>query len=57
MITTRTTTDATLFAGLRDVAPDGSQTLPSQLVTPLRLTGMRPGVPRIGDRPAAVGRA
>jgi ABC-2 type transport system ATP-binding protein len=46
VITTQSTRDVTLFAGLRDLAPDGSQTLPSQLVTPLRLTGMRPGVPR-----------
>jgi ABC-2 type transport system ATP-binding protein len=46
VITTRSTRDVTLFAGLRDVDDDGSSTLPSQLVAPLRLTGMRPGVPR-----------
>ncbi|NYJ73502.1 alpha/beta fold hydrolase [Allobranchiibius huperziae] len=44
-ITARTTTDATLFASLHDVAPDGSDTLPSGLVAPIRLTGLRPGVP------------
>jgi ABC-2 type transport system ATP-binding protein len=31
---------ATLFAKLYDVAPDGSMTLPSGLVSPLRLTGL-----------------
>jgi ABC-2 type transport system ATP-binding protein len=46
VITTTSTSDVTLFAGLRDVASDGSATLPSQLVAPLRLTGMSPGVPR-----------
>jgi ABC-2 type transport system ATP-binding protein len=46
VITTRSTSDVTLFASLRDVGTDGSSTLPSQLVAPLRLTGMRPGVPR-----------
>ena len=45
-VTARSSTDVTLFAGLRDVAPDGTATLPSQLVAPLRLTGMRPGVAR-----------
>ena len=35
------TTDATLFAKLYDVSPDGSQTvLPNQLVAPIRLTGL-----------------
>ncbi|HEX3336366.1 MAG TPA: ATP-binding cassette domain-containing protein [Jatrophihabitans sp.] len=43
---TSTANDATLFASLRDLAPDGSSTLPSQLVSPIKLTGMRPGVPR-----------
>ena len=46
MVTARTTTDATLFAALRDLAPDGTLDLPSQLVAPIRLTGLRPGVPR-----------
>ena len=32
VITTRSTSDVTLFAGLRDLTPDGSATLPSQLV-------------------------
>jgi ABC-2 type transport system ATP-binding protein len=46
VVTAQTTRDVTLFAGLRDLAPDGTSTLPSQLVSPIRLTGMRPGVPR-----------
>src|SRR3954452_15732369 len=40
-----TTRDATLFVGLRDVSTDGSSTLPSQLVAPVRLTGLTPGTP------------
>jgi ABC-2 type transport system ATP-binding protein len=44
-VTPRTTTDATLFVGLRDVASDGTNTLPSQLVSPVKLTGMTPGKP------------
>ncbi|MCU1657849.1 MAG: transporter related protein [Pseudonocardiales bacterium] len=44
-VTTRTTTDATLFVALHDVAPDGTDVLPSGLVAPLRLTGLRPGQP------------
>ncbi|MGI8679263.1 MAG: alpha/beta fold hydrolase [Jatrophihabitans sp.] len=44
-VTARTTRDAVLFAGLRDVAPDGSYTLPSQLISPLKLTGLTPGQP------------
>src|SRR3954452_3069701 len=43
---TSSASDVTLFAGLRDLAPDGSEQLPSQLIAPFRLTGMRPGVPR-----------
>ena len=43
-ITPRTTSDATLFASLHDVAPDGTDTLPSGLVAPIRLTNLRPGV-------------
>ncbi|WP_375488736.1 alpha/beta fold hydrolase [uncultured Jatrophihabitans sp.] len=46
-VTTRSSTDAVLFVGLRDVDRDGSPTLPSQLVSPIKLTGMRPGAPRI----------
>jgi ABC-2 type transport system ATP-binding protein len=38
-----TSSDATLFAKLYDVAPDGSATLPQRLAAPLRLTGLRPG--------------
>ncbi len=40
---TSTSDDAVLFAKLYDVAPDGSQTLPSQLVTPIRVTDTREG--------------
>ncbi|WP_225448132.1 alpha/beta fold hydrolase [Streptacidiphilus sp. P02-A3a] len=37
------TTDATLFAKLYDLSPDGSQSvLPNQLVAPVRLTGLTP---------------
>jgi ABC-2 type transport system ATP-binding protein len=36
-------TDATLFASLHDVSADGTDTLPSGLVAPLRLTGLTPG--------------
>jgi ABC-2 type transport system ATP-binding protein len=46
-VTAKSSSDVTLFAGLRDVAPDGTTTLPSQLVSPLRLTGMQPGVGRV----------
>lgn len=42
---TSTTTDATLFASLRVVAPDGSATLPRSLVSPIRVTGLTPGEP------------
>jgi ABC-2 type transport system ATP-binding protein len=45
-ITARTSTDATLFVGLHDVAPDGADVLPSNLVAPLLVTGLRPGTPR-----------
>ena len=45
-VTARTSRDAVLFAALRDLAPDGEQQLPSQLVAPIRLTGLRPDVPR-----------
>jgi ABC-2 type transport system ATP-binding protein len=38
--------DATLFASLHDVAPDGTDTLPEGLVAPIRLTGLTPGVAR-----------
>jgi len=43
---TSSTTEAQLFLGLRDVAPDGSATLPSHLVSPIRLTGLTPGTAR-----------
>ncbi|MFI6344001.1 alpha/beta fold hydrolase [Streptomyces sp. NPDC050560] len=38
-----TADDAVVFAKVYDVAPDGSQTLPAQLVTPLRVDGARGG--------------
>ncbi|WP_329011287.1 alpha/beta fold hydrolase [Streptomyces sp. NBC_01601] len=38
-----TSDDAVLFAKLYDVGPGGSQVLPGQLVTPLRITGARSG--------------
>lgn len=39
-------TDATLFASLHDVAPNGADTLIGGLVAPLRLTGLTAGTPR-----------
>ncbi|GAA1907394.1 ABC-2 type transport system ATP-binding protein [Williamsia serinedens] len=42
-VTPRSTTDALLFVSLVDVAPDGTRTQPSGLVTPVRLTGLTPG--------------
>jgi ABC-2 type transport system ATP-binding protein len=45
-ITAQTSRDAVLFVALRDQASDGQQQLPAQLVAPIRLTGLRPGVPR-----------
>ncbi|KUM90520.1 MULTISPECIES: alpha/beta fold hydrolase [Streptomyces] len=38
-----TTDDAVLFAKLYDVGPNGGQTLPSQLVEPLRVEGAKAG--------------
>ncbi|MEU6240729.1 CocE/NonD family hydrolase [Streptomyces sp. NPDC047024] len=38
-----TSDDAVLFAKLYDVGPGGTRVLPSQLVTPLRITGARAG--------------
>ncbi|MFJ6543552.1 alpha/beta fold hydrolase [Streptomyces sp. NPDC091385] len=38
-----TSDDAVLFAKLYDVGPGGTRVLPSQLVTPLRVTGARAG--------------
>ncbi|SCK46137.1 alpha/beta fold hydrolase [Streptomyces sp. WMMB 322] len=35
--------DAVLFAKVYDVGPDGSRTLPSQLVSPVRVDGVRKG--------------
>ncbi len=42
---TSSTSDATLFASLRVVAPGGSATLPRSLVSPIRLTDLTPGEP------------
>ncbi len=42
-VTPSTTTDATLFISLQDVGPDGSTTLPAQLVAPVSLVGLRAG--------------
>ncbi|HEX8496368.1 MAG TPA: CocE/NonD family hydrolase C-terminal non-catalytic domain-containing protein, partial [Actinomycetales bacterium] len=42
-------TEATLFAGLWDVPPQGAGVLPHRLVAPVHLTGLRPGVPREVD--------
>ena len=45
-VTSTTAATATLFVALRDLAPDGTAVLPQQLVAPVRLTGLRPGVAR-----------
>jgi ABC-2 type transport system ATP-binding protein len=45
-ITARSSTDATVFVALRDLGSDGTVVLPAQLVTPIRVTGLTPGVPR-----------
>jgi ABC-2 type transport system ATP-binding protein len=45
VVTAATTTDAILFIGLHDVGSD-SDVLPSGLVSPVRLTGLVPGVAR-----------
>ena len=45
-VTARSTTDATLFASAHDLGADGSDTMPSGLVAPIRLTGLTPGVAR-----------
>ena len=42
-ITPRDSGDVTVFVALYDVAPDGTSTLPSGLVAPVRLTGLRQG--------------
>ena len=44
-VTPQTSGDVVLFAGLRDIEKGGSNTLPSQLVAPLRIAGARAGVP------------
>ncbi|WP_408668118.1 alpha/beta fold hydrolase [Jatrophihabitans sp.] len=41
-VTAGRTGEATLFVSLHDLGPDGSDTLPARLVSPVRLTG-RPG--------------
>jgi ABC-2 type transport system ATP-binding protein len=45
-VTAQGSAEATLFASLHDVAPDGTDTLPEGLVAPIRLTGLTPGVAR-----------
>jgi ABC-2 type transport system ATP-binding protein len=45
LVTTKSTTDATLFASLHDVSADGTDVAPANLVAPLRLTGLTPGAP------------
>jgi ABC-2 type transport system ATP-binding protein len=45
-VTVNGATDATLFASAHHVAADGTDTLPSGLVAPIRLTGLTPGVAR-----------
>ena len=45
-VTVHDATDATLFASAHHVAADGTDTLPSGLVAPIRLTGLTPGVAR-----------
>jgi len=44
-VTAQTSGDVVLFAGLRDLSADGSDTLPSSLVSPLRITGVQADVP------------
>ncbi|WP_375480879.1 alpha/beta fold hydrolase [uncultured Jatrophihabitans sp.] len=44
-VTPRSSGDVVLFVGLRDLDKDGSATLPSQLVSPLRIADARAGVP------------
>jgi ABC-2 type transport system ATP-binding protein len=39
-------TDATLFASVHHLGADGTDTIPSGLVAPIRLTGLTPGVAR-----------
>jgi ABC-2 type transport system ATP-binding protein len=45
-VTARGATDATLFASAHHLGADGSDTMPSGLVAPIRLTGLTPGVAR-----------
>jgi len=45
-VTAHGATDATLFASLHHLAADGTDTLPEELVAPIRLTGLTPGVAR-----------
>ena len=42
---TSSTSDAVLFVGLQDFAPQGGRVLINNLVNPLRLTGLTPGRP------------
>ncbi len=45
-VTAVNASDATLFVAAHDVAPDGSDTLPAQLVTAVRVSGLTPNQPR-----------
>ncbi|MBE7189292.1 alpha/beta fold hydrolase, partial [Jatrophihabitans endophyticus] len=45
-VTAQRTGPVVLYAGLRDLSPDGSSTLPSQLVSPLRIPHLRAGETR-----------
>ncbi|MEP6851731.1 MAG: alpha/beta fold hydrolase [bacterium] len=48
-VTSRPTRDAVLFVSLHDVAPDGGDTLPAQLVAPVALNALTPGQPTTVD--------
>ncbi len=45
-VTAVNASDATLFVAAHDVAPDGSDTLPAQLVTAVEVSGLTPNQPR-----------
>ena len=45
-VTATTARDATLFASVHVVGAGGADSLPAGLVSPVRLTGLTPGVPR-----------
>jgi ABC-2 type transport system ATP-binding protein len=45
-VTAHSSTDATLFASTHHVAADGTDTMLAELVAPIRLTGLTPGIAR-----------